>query len=573
MISSNQGASGGRPIPFIEVGPDRSLSVTAEAMSTLEGHQNRKISVVTFCGPANTGKSYLCNRVMDLEYKKAGDAAFEVSSGSTEEPCTEGIMMWDRLIPLTGEQGEDLGIDLVVLDAEGLNSSRRGFDDDVKMFAVAVLLSSQIVYNQRGPITDQSLEDLSLIQMLTTEIKYRNLNEQGQEFHKFFPELLWALRDFQLDFKHLKADSYLEQCLEQERGHSDTILQQNSIRLALRKFFPTISCHPFVCPVADPSQAAHLSTLGKGHLNPSFIQSCEALRENIFRRPKSKEISGKHLTGFMLLGLSLDLIESFNKKEPPVVLQALERVVSIESDRYVEQLFEEMVAKIMEQFDFQKRENSQSTALSDKFFPDLEVVYTNKEMADFLEMLVAESDMLLGERLKGVLSVRNLVEVRNDFEQRLANYFDQNVREQNAAESRKYCHNLLEHIYLRYQPKIQAALTVKSPITDQPPDSIQQLVQLYNKVIVNYNLFAREDIPYRSEAIADFFQGTVLDELQTFFSEVDMANQMHFGKQKLIMEEQMRHNAKLENLLQASTDKLSYLRSQRAGHSAERETL
>lgn len=92
--------------------------------------------------------------------------------------------------------------------------------------------------------------------------------------------------------------------------------------------------------------------------------------------------------------------------------------------------------------------------MSDKFFPDLEVVYTNKEMADFLEMLVAESDMLLGERLKGVLSVRNLVEVRNDFEQRLANYFDQNVREQNATESRKYCHNLLEHIYLRYQPKI-----------------------------------------------------------------------------------------------------------------------
>jgi hypothetical protein len=39
------------------------------------------------------------------------------------------------------------------------------------------------------------------------------------------------------------------------------------------------------------------------------------------------------------------------------------------------------------------------------------------------------------------------------------------------------------------------------------------------------------------------------------------------------MEEQMRHNAKLENLLQASTDKLSYLRGQRAGHSAERETL
>lgn len=46
--------------------------------------------------------------------------------------------------------------------------------------------------------------------MLTSEIKYRNMNEHGQEFKRFFPDFLWALRDFQLDFKHLKADSYLE---------------------------------------------------------------------------------------------------------------------------------------------------------------------------------------------------------------------------------------------------------------------------------------------------------------------------------------------------------------------------
>lgn len=526
MISSilDKASQGGRPIRFIDLAPDGTLSVTAEAMSTLEGHQNRKISVVTFCGPARTGKSYLCNKVMGVNYAKPGDAAFQVAAPTApaDAPCTEGIMMWDQLIPLTTEHGEDLGIDLVVLDAEGLNSSRRGFDVDVRMFAVVVLLSSQIVYNQQGPITDQSLEDLSLIQMLTAEVKYRNPNEQGQEFQKFFPELLWALRDFQLDFKHLKADSYLEQCLEQERGHSDTVLQQNSIRLALRKFFPSISCHPFVCPVAE-GQLPKLAATAPNRLNPQFVQSCDALRESIFLRPRSKEISGKQLTGFMLLGLSLDLIESFNKNEAPILLQALERVVSIESDRYVEQLFEEVVAKIIEQFDFQPREG-RPPAVSDKFFPDLEVVYTHREMDEFLEMVIAESDMMLGERLQGVLSVRNLVEVRNDFEQRITTYFDQNVREQNITESRKYCHNLLEQIYLRYQPKIQAALVVKTPITDQSPDSIQQLIQLYNKVIVNYNLFAREDIPYRSEAIADFFQGTVLDELQTFFSEVDMAH-------------------------------------------------
>ena len=54
----------------------------------------------------------------------------------------------------------------------------------------------------------------------------------------------------------------------------------------------------------------------------------------------------------MLLGLALDFIESLNRQEPIIVLQALERVVTIESDRYVELLFEDMVTKIMERFDF-----------------------------------------------------------------------------------------------------------------------------------------------------------------------------------------------------------------------------
>ena len=54
----------------------------------------------------------------------------------------------------------------------------------------------------------------------------------------------------------------------------------------------------------------------------------------------------------MLLSLSLDLIDSYNRKEPPVILQALERVVNVESERYVEQLFEEMIMKISDKFDF-----------------------------------------------------------------------------------------------------------------------------------------------------------------------------------------------------------------------------
>ena len=38
-----------------------------------------------------------------------------------------------------------------------------------------------------------------------------------------------------------------------------------------------------------------------------------------------------------------------------------------------------------------------------------------------------EIDLILGDKLGGVLSVSGLIEVRNEFELRVANYFQQNI--------------------------------------------------------------------------------------------------------------------------------------------------
>jgi hypothetical protein len=54
----------------------------------------------------------------------------------------------------------------------------------------------------------------------------------------------------------------------------------------------------------------------------------------------------------MLLGLALEYVECFNRKETPVIMQTFERVVSIESERFVEQLYDETIASINSRFDF-----------------------------------------------------------------------------------------------------------------------------------------------------------------------------------------------------------------------------
>ena len=152
---------GGKPIKFIEISNQGKLSVTADGMDALEKHQSKKISVVTVAGPYHSGKSFLCNRyVGKME-------AFALAK-SQDTSCTKGIWMWSELIP----SKED--IDILLLDTEGFNSPGSSFDIDVKIFAFSTLLSSKLIYNQLGHISEQSVDDLSMITMMNNMIKFKH---------------------------------------------------------------------------------------------------------------------------------------------------------------------------------------------------------------------------------------------------------------------------------------------------------------------------------------------------------------------------------------------------------------
>ena len=100
--------------------------------------------------------------------------AFEVAKGD-DAPGTDGIWMWSELLEIPGN-GE---VDILLLDTEGLNSPIRSYDIDVKLFALSILLSSNFVYNQIGHISEQAIENLSMVLLLTNEIKFKSQNETG----------------------------------------------------------------------------------------------------------------------------------------------------------------------------------------------------------------------------------------------------------------------------------------------------------------------------------------------------------------------------------------------------------
>lgn len=95
--------------------------------------RDRQIKVISVAGPYRSGKSFLMNRFLDQM------RGFEI--GATVESCTKGIWIWNR--PLNDEDD----CITVLVDTEGLHSSERSTDVDLKIFALTVLMSSSFVFN------------------------------------------------------------------------------------------------------------------------------------------------------------------------------------------------------------------------------------------------------------------------------------------------------------------------------------------------------------------------------------------------------------------------------------------
>lgn len=151
---------------------------------------------------------------------------FEI--GGYSKDGTRGIWMWSELVPMLDTNGEDTGIDMMLLDSEGLfNRKRRSEDFDLKVISLCLLLSSRLIYNQIGHISDQAFENLSILKSIPNKIKVKNFNESVQNFKNFFPDFCWVLRDFEMEFKALTPISYLEQCLEVEKSFSGDSEEKN----------------------------------------------------------------------------------------------------------------------------------------------------------------------------------------------------------------------------------------------------------------------------------------------------------------------------------------------------------
>lgn len=179
-----------------------------------------RIVVVAICGAARTGKSFLLNRILQIANDARasahggvcnvqshairdaplalGDSTFSSPSSipipvpsssnsrsalgpvagfkvsSSIEPCTRGLWLCASPTSYTAPDGSQWR--LMLVDTEGVDALDSDENQMARVLALALLLSSVVLLNQRGPVTSSSLTRLHLateIARIVQEARYR----------------------------------------------------------------------------------------------------------------------------------------------------------------------------------------------------------------------------------------------------------------------------------------------------------------------------------------------------------------------------------------------------------------
>ncbi|KAG9411390.1 hypothetical protein AC1031_017030 [Aphanomyces cochlioides] len=305
------------------------LQVNEDAMKILQKIEG-KISVIAMAGLYRTGKSSMLNWLLG---KQRG---FRV--GPTVERCTRGIWLWGRPQLHTLPNGEDCWV--LMLDTEGLGGLEASAQYDVRIFSLATLLCSKLIYNSQGSVDEKAVNGLSFIANMTKHIRIRASEDQddsasGEEFSNFFPSFTWVVRDFTLDLvdedgDEITPNEYLERALAPQPGLTQAVMERNRVRHMMTSFFKDRDCFTLVRPVYDESMLQQVDAIPITELRPEFQEQLAKLKSSIFNHLSPKMMNNKPLNGSMFAGLLVAYVDAINHGSVPTISSAWDGVTATE---------------------------------------------------------------------------------------------------------------------------------------------------------------------------------------------------------------------------------------------------
>lgn len=334
--------------------------------------------------------------------------------------------------------GEDINV--LIVDSEGLGALDEDSNHDVRIFSLAILLSSYFIYNSMGSIDENALQSLSLVVNLTKhiQIKASGMHDvDPEEYSKYFPSFMWVVRDFALqlvdqDGESITPKEYLDKALQEQKGFSESVEQKNRIRKLLKCFFKDRDCSCMVRPLTSEEDLQTLETKDFDSLREEFKTQIGQLRGKVMKRIKAKTImNGRRLTGDMFVGLVYNYVEAINKGAVPNIETAWNYISKNECQKAMEMAYENFLEEFHE--NFQMNAPMFENELSDIF----------KDAKD-ASMKIFEKN-----------SVGDVAdEYKNELKNKFKNKFSQ-MKSENEKETRKACQNFLQEYFSPIESKLR----------------------------------------------------------------------------------------------------------------------
>ncbi|XP_064630831.1 guanylate-binding protein 3-like [Lineus longissimus] len=217
-------------------------------------------------------------------------------------------------------------------------------------------------------------------------------------FHKFFPELVYVVRDCHVNLeengREITADEYFESVLAVD-NNDDKTGQRAKTRNSIKKYFPRRKCFTLDIPAARRSVLLKMDTVADDQLNEDFIETMNKLLQYILFESKSKVLqNGRQINGRQVATLVETYVNAYRNKDVPNISSALEDLKAEENRRALEQA-ESLYGQAMDSFkhnmptesmdDVEHQHKAILKAISARICAD--VILEDDEIKEFIKVL------------------------------------------------------------------------------------------------------------------------------------------------------------------------------------------
>ncbi|CAM0151145.1 unnamed protein product [Urochloa decumbens] len=291
-----------RAFPIVE--PDYGHTKLHLAKEGLEAIQRIKtpIAAVSVIGPYRSGKSFLLNQLLTLSC----DKGFGV--GHMRDTKTKGIWVWGTPIELDIDGSI---VSVLYLDTEGFESVGKSNVYDDRIFALATVLSSVLIYNLPETIREADISRLSFAVEIAEEF-YGRVKGQDVAFEP--AKLLWLI---QRDFLQGKSvQQMVDEALQRvPNNNGDKYIDEiNQIRDSLAIMGDNSTAFSLPQPHLQRTQ---LCELEDKELDPLYLQRRDQLKQIVSSMIKPKIVQGRTLNGTEFVTFLGQILEALNKGEIP----------------------------------------------------------------------------------------------------------------------------------------------------------------------------------------------------------------------------------------------------------------